>query len=469
VEGLSRAHARQDLVCGAASNIGAAAVQHAAERLLAALAAAAADGPAAMGGGGDASEEVAAAVAALTESFWAVRSRWLGGARVAMGGPPHRLERWETRVGREAPLQQHRCASTASRHAAAATGDRAAVCDGAFGGGGGGGGPDDGGCEWGHGPGPGPGWRDGGGGGGRGGGEGEGKGKVGRGGGGRGPLGGHASGPTAIAAPAAHDAAAAAVTPSPPPHRPAGLDAWRHPVLPPAAGPGPGPSRAVIPDATWAGAGRGFAAGTCALTLGTARCAGAAGAGAGVAKPLGPRVSESDSDLVAAISGGCYWEMAGDGRRGGGGGGGGGQGTEAALGSETEADDASEKPGGSNGGGGGTDARDADGFEGQEARMDAFFADARRRLAAVQQNFAAGDSPAVRAEARALAHAAAGAGARSVHDAAVKLWDGRGSGGGSGWAAWAGEDGPVRRAAVDGLELQMDAAEAIWRSCRIVV
>ncbi len=101
--------------------------------------------------------------------------------------------------------------------------------------------------------------------------------------------------------------------------------------------------------------------------------------------------------------------------------------------------------------------------------MDAFVTDARRRLAAVQRLFAAGDSAGMRAEARALARAAAGAGARSVQDAAMKLWDGRGSGGGAGWAAWAGDEGPVRRAAVDGLELQIDAAEAIWRSCRIVV
>ncbi len=101
--------------------------------------------------------------------------------------------------------------------------------------------------------------------------------------------------------------------------------------------------------------------------------------------------------------------------------------------------------------------------------MDAFFAGARLRLAAVQRLFAAGDTPGMRAEARALAREAAGAGSSCVKDSAIKLWDGRGSSGGAGWAAWAGEEGPVRRAAVDGLELQMDAAEAIWRSCRIVV
>ncbi len=101
--------------------------------------------------------------------------------------------------------------------------------------------------------------------------------------------------------------------------------------------------------------------------------------------------------------------------------------------------------------------------------MEAFFADARRRLAMVQRLFAAGETAGMRAEARALAHASAGAGARSLQDAAVKLWDGRGSGSGASWTSWAGEEGPVRRAAVDELELQMDAAEAIWRSCRIVV
>ena len=109
--------------------------------------------------------------------------------------------------------------------------------------------------------------------------------------------------------------------------------------------------------------------------------------------------------------------------------------------------------------------------------MDAFFAGARRRLAAVQRLFAAGDDAGMRAEARALARAAARVAAWSVQDAADALWDGRGrsrtaaggSGGSGGWAATAEEEGPVRRAAVDGLELQMDAAEAIWRSCRIVV
>jgi hypothetical protein len=105
----------------------------------------------------------------------------------------------------------------------------------------------------------------------------------------------------------------------------------------------------------------------------------------------------------------------------------------------------------------------------REVWMDAFFAGARQRLAAVRRLFESGDSAGMRAEARALARSAAGAGSRSVQDAAIKLWDGRGSGGGAGWAAWAGEQGPVRRAAVDGLELQMDAAEAIWRSCRVVV
>jgi hypothetical protein len=105
----------------------------------------------------------------------------------------------------------------------------------------------------------------------------------------------------------------------------------------------------------------------------------------------------------------------------------------------------------------------------QEARMDNYFVDARRRLAAVQRLFAAGDDGSMRTEARALAQSAAGAGARSVQDAATKLWDGRGSGGGVVWAAWVGDKGPVRRAAVEGLELKMDAAEAIWRSCRIVV
>jgi hypothetical protein len=109
--------------------------------------------------------------------------------------------------------------------------------------------------------------------------------------------------------------------------------------------------------------------------------------------------------------------------------------------------------------------------------MEAFFAVARRRLAAVRRLFAAGDDGGMRAEARVLARAAVDAGARSVQDAAEALWDGRGrsrtaaggSGGGGGWAATADEEGPVRRAAVDWLELQMDAAEAIWRSCRIVV
>ncbi len=109
--------------------------------------------------------------------------------------------------------------------------------------------------------------------------------------------------------------------------------------------------------------------------------------------------------------------------------------------------------------------------------MDAFFADARRRLAAVRRLFAAGDDAGMRAEARAIARAAEDVGARSVQDAAAALWDGRGrsrtAGGGSGdlggWAATAEEEGPVRRAAVDGLELHMDAAEAIWHSCRIVV
>jgi hypothetical protein len=115
--------------------------------------------------------------------------------------------------------------------------------------------------------------------------------------------------------------------------------------------------------------------------------------------------------------------------------------------------------------------------EGRAARMDAFFADARRRLAAARRLFTAGDDAGLRTEARALARMAAAAGARSVQDAADALWDGRGrsrsaaggSGGGGGWAATAEEEGPVRRAAVDGLELQMDAAEAIWRSCRMVV
>ncbi len=105
--------------------------------------------------------------------------------------------------------------------------------------------------------------------------------------------------------------------------------------------------------------------------------------------------------------------------------------------------------------------------------MDAFFAHTRRRLAALQRLFTAGDDFSMRAEARAIARAAVDVGAQCVQDAAAALWDGRGrsriAGGVGGWAATAEEEGPVRRAAVDWLELQMDAAEAIWRSCRIVV
>jgi hypothetical protein len=120
---------------------------------------------------------------------------------------------------------------------------------------------------------------------------------------------------------------------------------------------------------------------------------------------------------------------------------------------------------------------------------DAFLADARRRLAAVQRLHAAGDAAGLRAEARALASAAAAAGARGVARAAAALCDRRSEhssdgagpdepGAGSGPAVAGGAvrrgavDGlevQVDRGAVDGLEVQVDAIEAIWRSCRLLI
>jgi hypothetical protein len=103
---------------------------------------------------------------------------------------------------------------------------------------------------------------------------------------------------------------------------------------------------------------------------------------------------------------------------------------------------------------------------------DAFLADARRRLAAVQRLHSAGDAPGLRAEARSLAAAAAAAGSRSVAAAAAALCDRRSEHAGETHPSRPGEPGgagPVRRGAVDGLEVQLDAAYAIWRSCRTLV
>ncbi len=106
--------------------------------------------------------------------------------------------------------------------------------------------------------------------------------------------------------------------------------------------------------------------------------------------------------------------------------------------------------------------------EDKDAVMAAFFANSRRRLAEVQRSYAAGDAAGLRAEAHALSAAAASLGARCVADAAAALVRGRA---GSSPAAPSGVDGvwSLRRGAVDGLELQLDAAEAIWRSCRLVI
>jgi hypothetical protein len=421
--------APQYFFLGAASNVGAAAVQRAAERLLAALAAADADGgptstvaalPTGAGGG----ETVATAAAELARSFWAVRSRWWCGVRVAQGGMARRLERESRGVegaGRLRYTDPNRSASPSHCATAAAAaeeeeeaGNRAAQlaqrdagrrCGGGGGGprdvGGGRGGGGGGGCEGGGEGGCGGG--DGGGGGGGGGGS-----RDGGGGGGSGHSSVAAGGRAlpAGARRAAHDTA----EPSHP--RPAG------------AGAGPEP---------------GAAAGSWDVDKpAVPRCA----RGVGGSRGLGSR------DRPASVQV-CAWGAAGGGGGDGGGGGGGAY--------------------GGGGGGGGADQEPGHLRALLAMRMDAFFADARRRLAAVRRLFAAGDSAGIRAEARELARAAADAGARSVQDAAAKLWDARGSGGGAGWEATAEEEGPVRRAAVDWLELQMDAAEAIWRSCRIVV
>ena len=110
--------------------------------------------------------------------------------------------------------------------------------------------------------------------------------------------------------------------------------------------------------------------------------------------------------------------------------------------------------------------------------MDAFFWDARARLAAMRGLFAGGDGAGLSLQAHALAESAGAAGARSVADAARALFDGRGSfraaAAGLSSARWpvvvgvVGE-GAVRRGAVERLEMQLDAAEAIWRSCRLLV
>ena len=110
--------------------------------------------------------------------------------------------------------------------------------------------------------------------------------------------------------------------------------------------------------------------------------------------------------------------------------------------------------------------------------MDALFRDARSRLAAMRGLFAAGDGAGLGLQAHALAESAAAAGARGVADAARALFDGRGSfraaaagPAASGRPAARNDDSEriLRRGAMERLEMKLDATEAIWRSCRLLV
>ena len=107
--------------------------------------------------------------------------------------------------------------------------------------------------------------------------------------------------------------------------------------------------------------------------------------------------------------------------------------------------------------------------------MDAFFWDARARLAAMRGLFAGGDGAGLSLQAHALAESAGAAGARSVAGAARALFDGRGSFRAAAAGPASTEDSDpesvsgLRRGAVERLEMQLDAAEAIWRSCGLLV
>ncbi len=111
--------------------------------------------------------------------------------------------------------------------------------------------------------------------------------------------------------------------------------------------------------------------------------------------------------------------------------------------------------------------------DGDACDMAAFFAAAHVQLAAARAAFLRRNAPATAEAARALRQLADAAGSRSVSGRAAdverRAAAAVGGGGGAGAAgAMGGADG-VRGKDLDALEQQLDAAEAIWRSCNIRV